>query len=81
MVPIYAMLLFGGELEVNHEMSVVTLDKWARFNAPAKCGVLISELRGLVSALLSHKLSHPLVDISEEPEVRAMHQLLSSDGY
>ena len=27
MVPIYAMLLFGGELEVNRKMSVVTLEQ------------------------------------------------------
>jgi ATP-dependent RNA helicase DHX57 len=42
MVPVYALLLFGGRLAVQHEEGTLTLDGWARFRAPAKIGTLVS---------------------------------------
>jgi ATP-dependent RNA helicase DHX57 len=41
MVPIYSLLLFGGELTVDHENSLVKLDGWATFKAPARVAVLV----------------------------------------
>jgi len=32
---VYALLLFGGELKVDHEKGRLTMDGWAEFNAPA----------------------------------------------
>jgi hypothetical protein len=39
MVGVYALLLFGGELKVDHEKGRLTMDGWAEFNAPARIGV------------------------------------------
>ena len=41
MVPVYALLLFGGRLAVQHEEGTLTLDGWAKFRAPAKIGTLV----------------------------------------
>jgi hypothetical protein len=36
MVPVYALLAFGGQLEVLHDQGVLLLDGWAKFKAPAR---------------------------------------------
>jgi hypothetical protein len=41
MVPVYAILLFGGALAVSHERGLLTVDGWAQFKAPARIGVLV----------------------------------------
>lgn len=41
MVPIYSVLLFGGELSIDHEASMIRLDGWATFKAPARVAVLV----------------------------------------
>jgi len=45
MVGPYALLLFGGNIEVNHQEGLVTVDGWATFASPAKTAVLLRELR------------------------------------
>jgi hypothetical protein len=39
MVPVYAMLLFGGEIAVKHEQGLLQLDGWV-LKAPARIAVL-----------------------------------------
>lgn len=36
MVPVYALLAFGGQLEVLHDQGLLLLDGWAKFKAPAR---------------------------------------------
>lgn len=38
MVPVYALLAFGGQLEVLHDQGLLLLDGWAKFKAPARVG-------------------------------------------
>ena len=45
MVPAYSLLLFGGVIEVLHQEKQVVVDKWVKFEAPAKVAVLFRELR------------------------------------
>ena len=42
MVPIYSLLLFGGRISIDHEASLIRLDNWATFKAPARIAVLVS---------------------------------------
>lgn len=81
MVPVYALLAFGGHLEVLHEQGLLLLDSWAKFKAPARVGVLIKHLRHAVSQLLAAKLHNPLMESSSQRVIAALHQLLATDGF
>lgn len=81
MVPLYALLAFGGELEVLHDAGLLLLDGWARFRAPARVGLLIRELRSAVASLLDAKVADPELDLVSAPAVAALHALLATDGF
>ena len=81
MISPYAILLFGGQLQVEHEAGLLTLDGTWSFKAPAKIGILIRELRDEVRSLLAEKLENPTLQISRRPIVDALLTLLSSDGF
>ena len=44
MVPVYALLLFGGKLTVHHVEGLIKLDNWATFKAPAQIATLVRHL-------------------------------------
>jgi ATP-dependent RNA helicase DHX57 len=44
MVPVYALLLFGGRLNVHHVDGLIKIDDWATFKAPAQIAALVSPL-------------------------------------
>ena len=81
MVPVYAVLLFGGHITVQHEKGMILVDDWASFKAPARIGVLVRELRAELARLLAQKIEDPQTDMSQSKLIDAMHQLLSSDGF
>jgi len=81
MVPVYAVLLFGGDVSVHHEAGLVRVDDWATFKAPARIAVLVRELRREVAALLERKVEDPELDVGASRVVEAMHHLLSTDGF
>jgi ATP-dependent RNA helicase DHX57 len=81
MVPVYAVLLFGGEVSVHHGEGLVRVDGWATFKAPARIAVLVRELRAEVAALLGKKVVDPGLDVGRSRVVEAMHHLLSTDGF
>ena len=55
MVGAYALLLFGGDVEVDHERGRVHMDGgWAQFSAPARIGVLIREMRAAMAVSYTH---------------------------
>lgn len=45
----------GGEIEVKHEKGILTVDKWAEFEASPRIAVLVRELRAGVDRLLLSK--------------------------
>eukprot|EP00946_MAST-07B_sp_MAST-7B-sp1_P000372 g372.t1 len=81
MVPPYAMLLFGGQLEVQHTRNKIVIDGWMYFDAPARVAVLIQELRRELDLLLGRKIEHPEIDISSSPLIDAITRLLVKAGY
>ena len=81
MVPPYAMALFGGSLEVVYTRNKIVVDGWAYFDAPARVGVLVQELRKELSTLLNRKIENPGIDISESPLIDAITRLLTKAGY
>jgi ATP-dependent RNA helicase DHX57 len=85
MVGAYALLLFGGDVEVDHEKGRVTMDGgWAQFSAPARIGVLIREMRAAVDKLLERHIDAPVAegedDLSSSPVVKAVLELLATEG-
>lgn len=81
MVPVYALLLFGGQISVQHEEGTLKLDGWATFKAPARIAVLIRELRQQVDKLLLEKVASPTLSIFDSPITAVMQDLLAKDGF
>lgn len=80
MVNPYALLLFGGKLEVVHEKNLLVLDQWIHFQAVARIGVLIKAIRKHLDQLLMAKIETPELDIAQSDLVSAISHLLKSEG-
>lgn len=79
-VPVYALLLFGGAVQVHHEKGKVSVDTWATVTAQPKIGVLVRELKKRLDTLLSVKLEQPEIEISQNSIISVVLELLSTDG-
>ena len=80
MVPAYALLMFGGKIDIMHEHSKLVLDGWMYFDAPARVGVLVRELRKALDELLVRKILQPRLTLSDSLVVDAMLTLLRTNG-
>lgn len=72
MVSPYAILLFGGDIEVRHEQGQLLVDGWMLFKAPARVAVLVRELRRNLDSMLLRKFANPDVDVVEDVQSRAV---------
>lgn len=79
-VPPYALLLFGGVIDILHEKSKLVMDSWMYFQAPARIGVLVRELRRALDKLLIEKIENPSLSLSNSPIIDAILLLLRSNG-
>jgi hypothetical protein len=53
----YALLLFGGEVGVDHDKNLVTVDGWIKFQAQgSKIAVLVRELRRYLDQVMLQKI-------------------------
>jgi len=80
----YSLLLFGGEVSVDHEKRHITVGGWIKFNpSGAKIAVLIRELRRYLDQLLVQKIHNPSLDISAKnsPVLSAILRLLTTNGF
>jgi len=82
MVTPYPLLLFGGEISVQHSAHTVKLDRWIEFEMDARVGVQFRALRGLLDNLLLRKVQDPGLDVWKEggPLIDAVVQVLSNEG-
>lgn len=76
----YALLLFGGNLEVEARNSIITVDGWVTLSANARIGALIRGLRSKMDDLLAKKIENPNIEIADSPEMRLIVTLLFTDG-
>ncbi|KNC52644.1 uncharacterized protein AMSG_12174 [Thecamonas trahens ATCC 50062] len=79
MVSPYALLLFGGKIEVHHEKSHLTVDSWLRLKAPAKVSILFRSLRAELNRLLDLKIAEPHVPIDRAPIVEVIVGLFTNE--
>ena len=81
MVTPYALVLFGGPVEVLHQKAKLSLDGgWVQFFAEPRIGALAKALRARLQALLAMKIAAPDSDISRDPVVSVIIHLLKSNG-
>lgn len=76
----YALLLFGGQLDVQARNDTIVVDDWVKLSANARIGALIRGLRGRMDDLLEQKIKDPKTDISSTPEMELIVKLLVTDG-
>ncbi|WFD27013.1 RNA helicase [Malassezia nana] len=89
-VPLYALLLFGGPLYVDHAAGGIAMSTgptasaqgWVRVRAHPRIGVLCRQLRELLDRLLADGIEdpHALQAPEHAPVVHAMLALLQHDG-
>ena len=73
----FALLLFGGTLEVFQTHGVCSVDGWLKFKIDAKPATLIKYLRGKMERLLFQKIVSPQEDVIESEEGKALIQSIS----
>mmetsp|Transcript_11277 Transcript_11277/g.17256 ORF Transcript_11277/g.17256 Transcript_11277/m.17256 type:complete len:111 (+) Transcript_11277:927-1259(+) len=66
----YALLLFGGSMEVQAGAGLIVVAGWTRLTANAQIGALIGGLRKRVDELLDKKVEDPTVSIAGTTEMR-----------
>ncbi|KAJ1918463.1 helicase [Tieghemiomyces parasiticus] len=77
---LYALLFFGGTIEVDHQNKLLKVGPWIQVRAWPRVGVLVNYLRKLVDQLLQAKLDDPALDISNHPVIQTVIDLIESDG-
>lgn len=89
-VPLYALLLFGGPLSVDHHAGGIAISTgtapsehaWVRMRANTRIGVLCRQLRQLLDQALDAGVDDPHAWLSDANQavVQAMTALLAQDG-
>ena len=73
----FALLLFGGAVQVEHLKGMVTLDNWLRFSVAAQHAVLIVAMRGKLMHIMQRKLENPKLNLFQDEESSKVIQALS----
>ncbi|KAF8481792.1 P-loop containing nucleoside triphosphate hydrolase protein [Russula ochroleuca] len=84
-VPLYALLLFGGHITVDHVRGGLTVggrtEGTLRLRAWPRIAILVQQLRRLLDAALLRALdSARVLEVAESPVIGAMLTLLITDG-
>uniref|UniRef100_A0A667Z439 RNA helicase n=1 Tax=Myripristis murdjan TaxID=586833 RepID=A0A667Z439_9TELE len=65
----FPMLLFGGDIDVQHRERLITVDGWIHFQAPVRIGVIFKHLRKLMDSLLEKKLENPKTNLEGKTQL------------
>ncbi|KAJ1730964.1 helicase, partial [Coemansia biformis] len=76
----YALLLFGPCVVVDHEYKVVEAGQGLSVRAWPRIGVLVASLRRLLDELLRRRLDDAALDICAHPVVETVLHLIQTDG-
>ncbi|KAL0075665.1 P-loop containing nucleoside triphosphate hydrolase protein [Phycomyces blakesleeanus] len=60
-----AIMLFATRMEIKHKLRQVVLDNWIYFKCFARSAVLIKFLRNELNNLLTAKMDHPEIDLTD----------------
>ena len=76
----YALLLFGGTMDVQASRGLVVLDNRIVLSANARIGSLMGGLRKKIDQLLENKVANPSIEIADTDEMKLVVDLLKYDG-
>lgn len=79
-IPPYCLLLFAGNIDIQHLEGTLSIDNWLYFSAPARIGVLIQRLRTYVDSLFQKKFDDPESSIVSDPILEKICSLLITNG-
>ncbi|XP_069026019.1 ATP-dependent RNA helicase DHX29 [Embiotoca jacksoni] len=75
----FPMLLFGGDIDIQHRERLISLDGWIHFQAPVRIGVIFKHLRKLMDSLLEKKLENPRMSLEGETTIQLILDLIKSE--
>ncbi|XP_067430535.1 ATP-dependent RNA helicase DHX29 [Thunnus thynnus] len=75
----FPMLLFGGDIDIQHRERLITLDSWMHFQAPVRIGVIFKHLRKLMDSLLEKKIENPRMSLEGEKTIPVILELIKSE--
>ncbi|XP_076014539.1 ATP-dependent RNA helicase dhx29 [Genypterus blacodes] len=75
----FPMLLFGGDIDIQHRERLITLDGWIHFQAPVRIGVIFKHLRKLMDSLLEKKLENPRMNLEDEKTIQLILELIKAE--
>ncbi|XP_042364851.1 ATP-dependent RNA helicase DHX29 [Plectropomus leopardus] len=79
LIPPFPLLLFGGDIDIQHRERLITLDGWIHFQAPVRIGVIFKHLRKLMDSLLEKKLETPRMNLEGEKTIQIILDLIKSE--
>lgn len=79
LIPPFPLLLFGGDIDIQHRERLITLDGWIHFQAPVRIGVIFKQLRKLIDSLLEKKLENPRMNLEAEKTIHMILELIKSE--
>ncbi|XP_040277188.1 ATP-dependent RNA helicase DHX29 [Bufo bufo] len=75
----FPILLFGGDIAVQHRERLLTVDDWIQFQAPVKIAVIFKELRVLIESVLKEKLQNPKMSLEDDEILRIIKELIKTE--
>ncbi|XP_071120000.1 ATP-dependent RNA helicase dhx29-like [Mytilus edulis] len=75
----FSLLLFGGDIHVQHTAQLVTVDDRIKFRTYAKTGVIFRELRKLLDELLDKKLENPTLNLLGDRVIKLICRLIDCE--
>ncbi|OXB80154.1 UNVERIFIED_CONTAM: hypothetical protein H355_011612 [Colinus virginianus] len=76
----FPILLFGGDIEVQHRERLLTVDGWIHFQAPVKIAVIFKQLRVLIESVLQKKLENPKMSLEDDKVLHIIKELIKTEN-
>ncbi|KAM4707688.1 ATP-dependent RNA helicase DHX29 [Discoglossus pictus] len=76
----FPILLFGGDIAVQHRERLLTVDDWIHFQAPVKIAVIFKELRVLIESVLKKKLENPKMSLEDDKILNIIRELIKTEN-
>uniref|UniRef100_A0A8B9R3A5 ATP-dependent RNA helicase DHX29 n=1 Tax=Anas platyrhynchos TaxID=8839 RepID=A0A8B9R3A5_ANAPL len=76
----FPILLFGGDIEVQHRERLLMVDGWIHFQAPVKIAVIFKQLRVLIESVLKKKLENPKMSLEDDKVLHIIKELIKTEN-
>uniref|UniRef100_A0A8D1YA70 ATP-dependent RNA helicase DHX29 n=1 Tax=Sus scrofa TaxID=9823 RepID=A0A8D1YA70_PIG len=76
----FSVLLFGGDIEVQHRERLLSVDGWIYFQAPVKIAVIFKQLRVLIDSVLRKKLENPKMSLENDKILQIITELIKTEN-